>query len=687
MKILFSNPPWFEAENRTTPPHLRQGIRSGSRWPFTRVAIHEPEQFRFGGYLPFPFFLAHAASLTKEKIPEATVEMRDSIARGESYIKYFLHLRREQPDWIVIETATPSWTHDLNLIEQIARVVPETKIILGGTLEAAKAKNALELPGVVAVVQGEFDKQIAKVIVGERGHVAHDLLSIAEMNAAPAPMFDEDCALNYWDPCPVGNRDSQLQLLTSRGCPYRCLAGDTPVNTVEGLVPIRELVGRSIGVFTYTPEEKRAKIVTVSDIRKTGERQKLVRVRFDDGSHLDCTPDHRLMVFKWANQHVPEREWLVEAKDLKPRQRIRSLSVHDSLGYPVACWNRRRREKIHRMVAEWKIGRRLKPEECVHHKDRNKANWHPDNIEVMASTKAHFAEHPEIAERMRTNNPTANGMSDAWRAKISESNNHKVVSVEELPGEHDTFCMEVPETHLFFANNLLVRNCIFCVWPAVMTGNDPDGTKPRSVRFYSPENVEARIRLRIAAAKAAGRSIDSIYLDDDTFNLAEKHTLAISEVMGRIELPWSAMCRADTISRDAWRAMKDAGCTGVKIGFESGVQDVVDRIVNKKLNIAEALETALWLRSELKISVHGTFTVGLPGETQEEIRATKKFIGDALVAGALNSYQLSGTAEIEGTPLHTLRTAGHLSKYERAAIDPDSAIVSDGQRKVESMAP
>ena len=33
--------------------------------------------------------------------------------------------------------------------------------------------------------------------------------------------------------------------------------------------------------------------------------------------------------------------------------------------------------------------------------------------------------------------------------------------------------------------------CIFCVWPATMTGNDPDGTGKRSVRHYKPDYMEA----------------------------------------------------------------------------------------------------------------------------------------------------------------------------------------------------
>ena len=47
----------------------------------------------------------------------------------------------------------------------------------------------------------------------------------------------------------------------------------------------------------------------------------------------------------------------------------------------------------HRLVAEDKLGRHLLPEEVVHHIDGNKANNHPDNIEVFAGPGEHSKHH------------------------------------------------------------------------------------------------------------------------------------------------------------------------------------------------------------------------------------------------------------------------------------------------------
>lgn len=47
---------------------------------------------------------------------------------------------------------------------------------------------------------------------------------------------------------------------------------------------------------------------------------------------------------------------------------------------------------LHAVIAEWKIGRKLEPGEVVHHKDENKLNNDPSNLQVM-SHSAHARLH------------------------------------------------------------------------------------------------------------------------------------------------------------------------------------------------------------------------------------------------------------------------------------------------------
>ena len=230
-----------------------------------------------------------------------------------------------------------------------------------------------------------------------------------------------------------------------------------------------------------------------------------------------------------------------------------------------------------------------------------------------------------------------------------------------------------PQAHILTSRGCPFK-CIFCVWPAAMTGNDPDGENKRSVRQYTPDYMKGFLDKLTTDYK-----FEAIYFDDDTFNIGNRHTVEISKLAGKYNIPWFAMCRADTCKKDTWKIMKDNGCKGVKIGIESGSQYVVDQIVNKHLDLNYTREIVNYLR-ELNMSVHGTFTYGLPGETKDQMIETKNFISNT----NFNTVQESGTAEIEGTPLHTLNKK-ELKNYPGASINSTYDRQKDGGKKWQSL--
>ncbi len=63
----------------------------------------------------------------------------------------------------------------------------------------------------------------------------------------------------------------------------------------------------------------------------------------------------------------------------------------DSSGYHRLSVQDYKRERTHRLVAEKMLGRKLEYDEVVHHKDGDKTNNHPSNLEVM--TRGEHTKH------------------------------------------------------------------------------------------------------------------------------------------------------------------------------------------------------------------------------------------------------------------------------------------------------
>lgn len=155
--------------------------------------------------------------------------------------------------------------------------------------------------------------------------------------------------------------------------------------------------------------------------------------------------------------------------------------------------------------------------------------------------------------------------------------------------------------------------CIFCAWPQLMYGNN-------SYRTRNPVEVVDEMEQCI---KKYG--FKSVYFDDDTFNIGNERMLELcSEIKKRnIKIPWAIMARADTLTKDVLKNMKEAGLYSLKFGVESGVQELINSS-GKNLSLEKVKESMLWCK-ELDIKVHLTFMFGLPGETKDTINKTIDF--------------------------------------------------------------
>jgi radical SAM superfamily enzyme YgiQ (UPF0313 family) len=151
--------------------------------------------------------------------------------------------------------------------------------------------------------------------------------------------------------------------------------------------------------------------------------------------------------------------------------------------------------------------------------------------------------------------------------------------------------------------------CSFCVWPQVMHRG--------LYRTRSAASVATEF-LRIAEAFPQAREV---VVEDDTFSADSRRVEEVSEALldAGNRLPWTANVRA-TLSLEAMRKMKAAGCRLIIVGYESGSQDVLDR-VTKGTTVEQNLEFASRAR-KAGLMVHGCFMAGNPGETRETLEQT-----------------------------------------------------------------
>lgn len=290
----------------------------------------------------------------------------------------------------------------------------------------------------------------------------------------------------------------------------RCVHQDSVINTIEGNFTIKELEGKS-NFYTWSWKNGKPFPSKVNWVKKTGENKKLVNVKLwrrkfggIEVVNIKCTPDHKFLV---------KDKW-VEAKDLKAGESLSRVShvLAKETGIDYHTINIGNKAfKAHRHIWEC-LNRPLKHWEDIHHKDENKLNNHPDNLEVISHSE-HLRQHTlkrinegkfsakgntpynkgsrilsflskeklqelynakmsqiDIAKKFNVNQSvvsrtmkeygiTSRGLKDAQQLRRQNEKNCKVISITDVEGEHDVYCMDVEDTHCFSANGVIVHNC------------------------------------------------------------------------------------------------------------------------------------------------------------------------------------------------------------------------------------
>src|SRR5437016_7328037 len=175
--------------------------------------------------------------------------------------------------------------------------------------------------------------------------------------------------------------------------------------------------------------------------------------------------------------------------------------------------------------------------------------------------------------------------------------------------------------------------CTFCLWPQTVGGH--------RYRVRSVDHVIEEIRL----ARSYFPQVQEFFFDDDTFTDDRPRAEAIGRELGKLGVTWSCNAKAN-VPRPTLEILRDNGLRLLLVGYETGNQQILNNIKKgMRIDIARRFTKDC---HELGITIHGTFILGLPGETKETIEETIRF------AAEINPHtiQVSLAAPYPGTFLY-----------------------------------
>ncbi|NIM47046.1 MAG: radical SAM protein [Candidatus Aenigmarchaeota archaeon] len=175
------------------------------------------------------------------------------------------------------------------------------------------------------------------------------------------------------------------------------------------------------------------------------------------------------------------------------------------------------------------------------------------------------------------------------------------------------------------------HNCTFCCCSALFK---------RRWRTRSVENILDELE------EIYSQGYDTCIVVDDNFTLNSKRVIKICRGIKKRKIKMNLNCegRVDKASLEVLKEMKRAGFSTIYFGMESGLQKVLDYY--KKGITVEQIKNAVRNAKKARLNVIGSFIIGSPIESKEDILKTLEFATDLHIGLQINSLGIVPGAEL-----------------------------------------
>ena len=215
----------------------------------------------------------------------------------------------------------------------------------------------------------------------------------------------------------------------------------------------------------------------------------------------------------------------------------------------------------------------------------------------------------------------------------------------------------------FYTGRGCKSRCTFCLWPQTISGHN--------YRYRSVPKVIEEVQFILREMP----EVKEIFFDDDTLADAHTHVVELSRELAKLgfgskgfPVTWGCNAKAN-VPYDVLKEMKAGGCRVLLVGYESGNQKILHNI--KKGLLVPVAKQFTKDAHALGLTIHGTFILGLPGETLETIEETINYAKEI----DPHTIQVSLAAPYPGTFLYKQAT-------ENGWFDGGDHLLDDGGNQI-----